>query len=443
MQTLHITARKPLARLLFVSVSLLLTLLFTACGGQVPTNQAAAHINTTQSNTAVVIQTQPMPATQTSCPAAGQARPAVTAPLALGKDQNIVYVDQSAAQSSLLRYDVVTAQKTTILSIAKGAITNAQLSTDGQFILFLSGLKIQMIRLDGLGLQTLYCSAQSNGIPTTPSNLFWSPNQQLAAFEEPSPYGGPSGPVVRLLDLQHGTVQSELDSGMHSSIQLTAWHGNTQVYYTILTPPMTLPLNNVYVLSVPTASEQRTNGTVAASISGFHWDMSLTPDSNTLVLAQSGDFPNYNQGASALPDQLLPPSLITTQDAHGGTLHVVYASHVHAVSSVEAIGNNTLLFTIADVPYAPGPADGLWKIQFDGTGLIHLAQGYVTLPQSSTAWTSVSRDNALYAATQTTGVGTASTTIQAFYGSLNGGTPKQFATTAAGETLTIVGWSAL
>ncbi len=443
MQTFHKTAKKPLMTLLFASISLSAMLLFAACGGQIATTQTATQMNTAQNITAAVTQTQPMPATQTDCPTSGQARAAVTAPLALGKDQNIVYVDQTASKATLIRYDVVTGQKTTILNIANAAITNAQLSTDGQFILFISGLKIQMLRLDGQGLQTLYCSKSSNGIPTAPSNLLWSPNQQLAAFEEPSPYGGPAGPVVRLLDLQHGTVQSELDSGMHSSIQLTAWHGNSQVYYTILTPPMTQPLNNVYVLNVPTASELRTNGPVVAAISGFHWNMSLTSDGNTLVLAQCADIPNYNAGTGASPDQLLPPSLITAQDAHGGTLHVVYASHVHTVSSVEAISNDTVLFTIADIPYAPGAADGLWTTHINGTGLTHLAQGYVTLPQSSTPWTSVSRDNKLYVATQTTGIGTGTTTTQAFYGSLNGGTPKQFATSTAPETLTIVGWSAL
>ena len=103
---------------------------------------------------------------------------------------------------------------------------------------------------DGQGLQTLYCYPQRTGVPDNLMNLLWSPNQQLAVFEEPSVYGGPAGPVARLLNLGNGNVQTIAQSGEHVAIQLEAWLGNTQVYTTIFASAMTLFYNNVYALNV-------------------------------------------------------------------------------------------------------------------------------------------------------------------------------------------------
>jgi hypothetical protein len=80
-------------------------------------------------------------------------------------------------------YDVTTGQKTTIVSLSSVKISDAQVSIDGQYALFVSqvsGRPRQMIRMDGQGLQTLYCP--NNGIPPSLSDLLWSPNQQLAVF---------------------------------------------------------------------------------------------------------------------------------------------------------------------------------------------------------------------------------------------------------------------
>lgn len=63
----------------------------------------------------------------------------------------------------------------TIVSLSGVTISDAQLSKDGQNVLFLSQIgghpAIQMIRLDGQGLQTLYCGSARNGIPANISHL--------------------------------------------------------------------------------------------------------------------------------------------------------------------------------------------------------------------------------------------------------------------------------
>src|SRR5712691_963668 len=146
-------------------------LLFAACSSNLT---SASHLPTTAA----------MPPTQTSCPATGKACAIVTAPLALGTHQNIAYaVDEGTydapIQASLVRYDIATRSKATVTTVSRTFITDAQLSADGQWLLFVAsdakGLsKLQVVHMDGQGLQTLYCTS-SAGI----GNLVWSPDQKL------------------------------------------------------------------------------------------------------------------------------------------------------------------------------------------------------------------------------------------------------------------------
>src|SRR5205085_1966978 len=153
--------------------------------------------------------TAPVPPTQTSCPAAGTGRAAVTAPLALGSHQNIVYLVKQgpggSTSSTLKRYDLTTGNKTVIFQESGIFITQAQISTDGQWILFLAVTanesKLQMVRMDGQGLQTLYC-AQGSGL----QNVQWSSKQRFVVFNQ----RGTVQTGVYLLDISSGSVQIEL-----------------------------------------------------------------------------------------------------------------------------------------------------------------------------------------------------------------------------------------
>jgi hypothetical protein len=395
-----------------------------------------------------------MPPTQTGCPANGTGRAAVTAPLSLGNHQTLVYDDLSLASStsSLKLHDTQTGQTKTLLSVSSGdttAIHGAQVSQDGQYVLFVSGPKLQMIRMDGQGLQTLYCAQQYNtGIPNpTLSELLWSPNQQLAVFEEAPPDGGPAGPVVRMLNLSNGNVQTIEQSGQHIAIQLEAWHGNTQVYYTLFEPPATVLYNNVYAIDVTQPAGK--NSKEVAPIEGNSWDMSLTPDGNMLVLNQSSELSNQG-GAGATPNQPLPPSLISSQAANGGSLHLVYGSHVHATVQSCVYSDQAMLFVIQDTLYGGGPngqQDGLWRINLNGTGLTRLTQfaegGRPQLATPCTPWANVSRDGTKFAVVNYVIQGAAATN-ELYYGSLNGGTPTLVSKALTNvDTLSVVGWTTL
>jgi len=87
-------------------------------------------------------------------------------PLALGNHQNIVYiVNEFQAQTptfgTLKRLDFTTDAKIEIVKIAGTSISDAQVSADGQWILFVSVTtnqdKLQLVRMDGHALQSLCC----------------------------------------------------------------------------------------------------------------------------------------------------------------------------------------------------------------------------------------------------------------------------------------------
>ncbi len=92
------------------------------------------------------------------------------APLAVGTHPNIVYLSAppgsgGAAPVTLIRYDVTTASRTEIL---KSAGDQAQVSPDGQWILFVSSVPdraaISAVRVDGEKRQVLYCTPANGWI---------------------------------------------------------------------------------------------------------------------------------------------------------------------------------------------------------------------------------------------------------------------------------------
>ncbi len=415
--------------------------LLAACGPHSASSLSANQLATgaSQASTGANSRaTVAMPPTQTSCPPQGQGRPAVTAPLTLGSHQNIVYVYNTSTTGILRRYDVSTGQKTTIVSLSNVAISDAQVSTDGQYVLFLSKVSgqpaIQMVRMDGQGLQTLYCGYPNNGIPAGVTNLVWSPNQQLAVFEEPNPGGGPGAPIVQLLNLSNGTVQTEITPTNRSGYVLRAWLNNTQVYMTGYYTNQAAPPHDVFILDLSKGPNQNNNTKQVASIQGYDWDMNLTTDGSKLILSQCGDDPQQ--------DMPIAPSLISSQPATGGVISIIYASHVHAVTQARIVSSTTLLFILGG-RFGIDPAPGLWRINLDGSGLTHLTADGRFLSDVHTPWSSVSRDGKLYAVGSYNYNGAQSPAVKLLYGPLSGGAATQFAITNAGEDAQIAGWTTM
>src|SRR6266487_4344377 len=113
-----------------------------------------------------------LPPTQTSCPSGDQGRPAILVSQSAGTGQTLLYRRVQGAPgtpktSSILSYALTTHQETQVARFEDSVIFDSVLSADAQWIVFLRTLKekrfaIQMIRIDGQGLQTLYCTPQGS-----------------------------------------------------------------------------------------------------------------------------------------------------------------------------------------------------------------------------------------------------------------------------------------
>ena len=209
--------------------------------------------------------TVPMPPTQTSCPQPVESgRAAVMRPLALGSHPSIAYtfnqgtVD-NASFAELKRYDVTTGSKTVIVHLPLTNIAEAQISGDGQWLLFVSNMpqaaptagdsELQLVRMDGQGLQTLFCAPflSIRGVQ-------WSPDERLVVF---SIRAVPGELWVYLLNLASGVVQRELSSTDTSyGYQARTWPDNTRVY--VVGVPVNTPISeeSLYMLDTRKGPEQ-------------------------------------------------------------------------------------------------------------------------------------------------------------------------------------------
>ena len=434
---------------------LLLTLL-AACGTTPPTTTGSTPTpatTPTQSGTpggtvtpTPVVTTVPVPPTQTACPAAGTARAAVLAPLALGHHATILYIASTPGASnsvptstSLYRYDVVTGVKTLILQVTNAGISQAQLSADGQWVLFVSSTasvsgRLQLVRMDGQGLQTLYCDSSS-------SNYQWTTNQQVIAFENKS---GSTG-FVKLLRVADGSIRTALSQPLNTpyAYQLRTWLDTTRLYLTRYDTDV--PPDALAVLDLNKGMNQTVNDliTVVNRQPGQFQDFDSSYDGTHVFVAHS-----------PCAYDCSGPGNITTEPALGGTQQPIYSNQAYSVVKVRAVTRKSLLFLVGNSGFPNQNSgdlshNGLWTVHTDGTGLTRLTTDSATLStrlnaDSQYPWSNVSRDGTLFAVAQQTLQNSGNrgpTTL--LFGSLNGGTPTSFASASGGTELSIVGWTTM
>ncbi len=151
--------------------------------------------------------TQPVPPTQTDCPARLTGRALVTAPLAQGKDPQIIY---ALTKQRITRYDTVTHTSTDIVTLPAtkelGDFGSGLFARNDQWVFFftreansidyVSG-DLQAVRIDGQGLQTLECAMYIN-FPLI------SPDHHYIAFNDFEQMSTPSG--LFLFDTTTGVI---------------------------------------------------------------------------------------------------------------------------------------------------------------------------------------------------------------------------------------------
>ncbi len=443
-----------------------LVLFLPACGFRT-TPTTASRTPTTVSRTpttgvtpslspTVSVSPQPLPP---DCPPAGKGRVAVMPPMTLGGHQNIVYiVDERQGKpypgntptfGTLKRYDVTTGSKTEIIKIAKVSIEDAQISTDGQWILFSttswpsSGVdKLQVIRVDGRDLQTLYCAPQGPGGFYSPD---WSPDERLVSFVGPYPEQLAG---IYILNLQSGSVQ--LEAGPFNMLN-SAWLDNTHLY--MMPAGVDARTNAIFMLDLGRGANQpSSNGLVQVYQQPSTPYMYGCVDYDTyggskLFISQCTAY--YAPGSSGVGKQQ-GPSTISMQLPADTSLHTIFTSPTLAITMVRAISSRTLLLLVDNFSAdhsVDTSQNGLWKINMDGSGLARLTAQLTSQDApfldpfcalTRTPWANGSRDGSMYSLEVDN-----QQSNSLLFGSLSGGPPITIASLPDSTRLAIAGWTTM
>lgn len=372
-----------------------------------------------------------VPQTQTTCPPEGTARALVMASLTLGSHATIVYRVNDSNVGTLKRYDVTTGQRTEIVKLPGASITSAQVSADGKWILFTNGSKLQVVRIDGQMLQTLYCDTHS-------SNFQWSTDQRLIAFE--SNAGNTS--FVKLLHVPDGAIETAFSQPLNTPYVyiLRTWLDTTRLYLT--RTDTDVPPDTLSILDLNKGLNQTVRDLVSVEKGepGQFQDFDSSYDGSQVFIA-------YSPCAYSCSG----PGDITAQPALGGTEHPIYSSQSYSVVQVRSVTRQAILFLVSNRGF-PEPSsgdhsqNGLWMVHTDGTGVMRLTTDGANLSTNLNAdsqypWSNASRDGSLYAIEQQTSGQPGAVAL--FFGSLSGGAPTRFAWISDGTQLSIVGWTTM
>lgn len=377
----------------------------------------------------------PTPVTTTSCPASGTARAEISAPMTLGSDQNIVYFENQGTPTAptsglLMRYDAATGQQTQIFSMAKTNFETAQISNDGQWILYSAHTQGQeelgMVRMDGRMAQTLYCAPVGSQI-TLPQ---WSLDQKSVVFDL-TPQSGSA--TLYLLTTATGALVTELTSAAGGLSYLPrTWLDYSRVLLTGYTPNSASPQQNIYILDTNKGADQQSSDLQLLATVGTQqnicWDFDSSFDGKTVYIDQCNSTPS-GSSSTVEAQQTIGSAAPTT----------VFSNSTLGFTSVR-------VFEKSDAFILAATTTDLYKITVDGTNtavpLTSVNQGTVGLNRySQYFWSNVSRDDSLYALeSYAPGQNTAYTLL---YGSMNGGAAQSFATISDGTELEIVGWTTM
>ena len=333
-----------------------------------------------------------------------------------GNHQVLVYLtstyDQNSYEvSAFQRYDISTGRSSTILRLPSGGhVEDAQISGDGQWILFLADYststppggigKLQLVRLDGQYLQTLYCSTKII------RSVLWSPDARSVVFNLLSPTGvidSQTPLIMEELDTESGTLLPLLHTTAGTGYTPLIWANQGGAVYSIFYatnyqfgsaggPKVDLP-GNLYVFA---DADLHTPATpvLLSTTNGCH-NYALSPDNTRLFINQC----HTVSGPQA-------PSTIQVEDTsdpqHSSSPRTILSSGTLAIFHIAAISNTTLLFDVLNQS-GDTSQNGIWTINMDGTGLRRLTTGgmldtfdYFDAGAYQDPWTNASRDGQFY-----------------------------------------------
>lgn len=348
-----------------------------------------------------------------------------------GNHHTIIFFDNNPAGSplpslALKRYDVETGKTTTILSENGENIQTAQVSADGQWVLFTMKssqhtAEIRLVRIDGKYLQTLYCAPSGQQIdPTTTTGMQWSPDQKEILFTQGTDKNSPL--PIYLLTLATGNIQLELAASPTHFIQPRTWVDNTHVYVTSSSLTNINLANTMDMLDISKGPHQQVSDLqTVLGVSDTAWDFDSSYDASKLFVVYYD--PTVGRSGPGTFCQIHSESI---EGTHGS---LIFNSSTLVVSSlrVEGYGSSSLLL---QVNARSSPADqnnGIWKINTNGTGLKRLTNLPGAFNQfTQYPWSNVSRDDSFYLDGDV-------------FGSISGGPTSQYTNEASFP----VGWTTI
>lgn len=429
-----------------------------------PSSNTPSHAAITPSSisTQPTPTTVPVPPTQTSCPATGTARALVTASLVAGNHPSIVYTvtenvanSHVVARSILKRYDVKTGSTAVIATIPDRRITGASVSPDGQWVLFSSWSNpidagtaaqhgdylLQVVRLDGQGLQTLYCGTYSNGQGDNQSSFQWAPDQKFIAFNNDTWNANTNDPngtstfSVQTLNLATGTLQTvfSYQTPYATIIMFRLWADATHMYLETSGPDGYTA--DLYLLDINKGANQRQSDLTSIVKGGYRSFQDSFDRSHLYV--------NYN-GCDQVSCK--PPSSIVAFPVLGGTQQTLWQSAQYNVIGFCSVNDHQLIVSIYNYQYS-GSLDtshnGLWVVNTDSPQMTRLT---TTSPQTSSpftpctnSWDTASRDGSMYVVSISNNQ---EHSVDLEFGKLDGSsTPMIFAPGGNNLTVDMIGWT--
>lgn len=449
---------------LFSAVFLcLLLILVSACDSQPVAGGKGTPTPAGSSSTAggtPTVQTVQMPPTQTSCPAANTARAAVIRPLARGNLQNLVYVfnevpdNTSTSTGHLRRYDVSNGHKANLVDSGQ-RIDQAQVSADGQWVLFLSipdprgdsqhSAMLQLIRMDGQGLQTLYCfpTANYSGSATgskLPISLQWSVDEKSILI---SVNTSNDTSQIFLIDVASGAIRQLFEQhDAQYSFSVVTWLDNTHFYIvkqgnSSPTPPATIYMMDA---SMATVANPGLVNILTTNTRMSYYSLDSNYDGTLLYSSYC------SQAASPFRTS------IQVGPAKGGARHAIYQEQPSdCIQTLRSVSSNTLLMLV-QVANAGSNSfkDQMWKMNLLSNSAQTLTTltspdsgqtGYSLNPFSQFPWSNVSRDGSYYAIQAIDPVANNRTVL---VGPMNGGDLTPVAVTDPGNSsVSLAGWTTL
>jgi hypothetical protein len=373
------------------------------------------------------------------------------APLALGKQDTLVYLEGSPASeqqpisNALKRYTISTRMTTEVVPLPSSQVAWATMSADGKWVIYVGNVGgsgqnkrgIQLVRMDGQGLQTLYCSGDFGWMQLSPDNKY-------VAFIDVGTLGSdPSTQTFKLLNTTTGTIETKPHDSTHPLEGPVAWLDNTHLYVVSGLGPgegsqklslldiTTGTLKQILDLS---ASDQCIDA--SHSIDGTQLFTSITSQCHVV-----GYTPTSNG-----------PSSIEVQSATGGPTKTIYSTPTYAIKALR-VASSTNLLLIMHNANTETSHNGLWKVNTDGTGLTMLSSEAAIIKDAANEevnftglfgwnmdqpWANASRDGAYYSIQVQNHAGNGS--VKLLIGSMNGGAPV---TVASGVNASPVGWTTM